>query len=293
MYRWWPFVLLLRAGAVRWIVAAAHPEAVSTLASEALGCGWAATLSLLFLFRPPPHATMQSTPSTARVIRGLLAGAMLFGGPAVALLIRGRELDAGSLTIALALTPVMIAIAASALGTSPSDGIAGRLWPGLAAVAGLLLVLAQPTLGDARSDLALILAPTLTGVGAALFCADQPVSSSRTTLALVGATVLFSLALAELFLVSGARPSISLLAVACDGTLALLGVLTLSQLGATRWASQFTWIPLLIVIEGIVLVRPRLTAYWIAGLILLSIASVYLLLPQYDEANSEISSVLT
>jgi drug/metabolite transporter (DMT)-like permease len=293
LHRWWPFVLLLLAGAVRWIVAAAHPEADSTLASEALGCAWAAALSLLFLMRHSLHARKQNAPSTVSKIRCVLAGAMLSGGPAVALLIRGRELDAGSLTIALALTPVIIAIAASALGTSRSDGMAGRLWPGLAAVAGLLLVLAQPTLGDARSDLALILAPTLTGVGAALFCLDQHISTSRTTLALVGATALFSLALVEVLFVSGTRPSISLLAVACDGVLALLGVVTLSQLGATRWASQFTWIPLLILIEGIVMVRPRLTAYWIAGLVLLSLASVYLLLPQYDEANSEISSVLS
>jgi hypothetical protein len=223
----------------------------------------------------------------------LLAGAMLFGGPAVALLIRGRELDAGSLTIALALTPVIIAIAASALGTENSDGIAGRIWPGLVAVAGLLLVLAQPTLGDARSDLALVLAPALTGVGAALFCIDQPATAPRVTSALIGATALFALALAETCFVTGSRPSISLLAVACDGVLALLGIVTLVQLGATRWSSQFTWVPLLIVLEGIVLVRPHLTAHWIIGLILLVLASVYLLLPQGDEPSSAASTVPT
>jgi hypothetical protein len=216
---------------------------------------------------------------------------MLFGGPAVALLIRGRELDAGSLTIALALTPVVIAIAASALGRENSDGIAGRIWPGLAAVAGLLLVLAQPTLGDARSDLALVLAPALTGVGAALFCVDPPVSASRVIHALIGASALFALALVETYFVAGSRPSISLLAVACDGVLALLGVVTLGQLGATRWSSQFTWVPLLIILESIVLVRPQLTAHWVVGLVLLALAGVYLLLPQGDESNSGTSTV--
>jgi drug/metabolite transporter (DMT)-like permease len=291
-HRWWPFVLLLLAGASRWIVAAVHPEADSTLASEAVGCAWAALLSLAFLLRQPKKATLQRASSRAACVRWLLAGAMLFGGPAVALLIRGRELDAGSLTIALALTPVIIAIAATAFGRENSDGIAGRIWPGLAAVAGLLLILTQPTLGDARSDLALVLAPALTGVGAALFCVDRPVSASRVTYALIGASALFALAIAATYFVAGSRPSISLLAVACDGVLALLGVVTLGQLGATRWSSQFTWVPLLIILESIVLVRPQLTAHWVIGLVLLALASVYLLLPQGDESNSGTSTVL-
>ena len=210
---------------------------------------------------------------------------MLFGGPAVALLIRGRELDSSSLTIALALTPIIIAVAAAALGTETSDGIAGRIWPGLAAIAGLLLLLAQPTLGDARTDLALILAPALTGVGAALFCIDHPASPTRITAALTGASTLFALALIGTHLVSRTPVSISLLAVASDGVLALLGVTTLVQLGATRWSSQFTWIPLLIVVEGIILVRPPLTAHWFIGLLLLAIASIYLLLPAADESS--------
>jgi drug/metabolite transporter (DMT)-like permease len=292
-HRWWPFVLLLLAGASRWIVAGVHPEIDSTLASEAAGCAWAALLSLAFCVRRPKQATLPQVSSRAARLRWLLAGAMLFGGPAVALLIRGRELDAGSLTIAVALTPVVIAIAASALGTESSTGIAGRIWPGLAAVAGLLLVLAQPTLGDARGDLALILAPVLTGIGAALFCVDQPAAPSRVPSALIGASALFALALVEIYFVTGSGPSISLLAVACDGVLALLGIVTLVQLGATRWSSQFTWVPLLIVLEGIVLVRPHLTAHWIIGLILLVLAGVYLLLPQVDESSSSASAVST
>jgi drug/metabolite transporter (DMT)-like permease len=242
--------------------------------------------------RPNAAAPRQSSSITAR-LRWLLAGAMLVGGPAVGLLFRGQELDSGSLTIALALTPVIIAIAASALGTESSDSIAGRIWPGLAAVAGLMLVLVQPTLGDARTDLALVLAPALTGVGAVLFCVDQPRSASRAVAALLGASALFAVALAESCFFAGARPSISLLAVACDGVLALLGVVTLAQLGATRWSSQFTWVPLLIILEGIVLMRPQLTARWVIGLALLALASVYLLLPQSDESTTGTSPIPT
>jgi drug/metabolite transporter (DMT)-like permease len=218
---------------------------------------------------------------------------MFLAGPAITLFLRGRNLDASALTIALALTPVIIAIAASALGTESSEGIAGRIWPGLAAVAGLLLVLVQPTLGDLRTDLALALAPTLTGIGAVLFCMDQRRAPSRIPTTLLGASTLFAIALAGSYFVAHTRPSVSLPAVACDGILALLSILTLNQLGATRWSSQFTWIPLLVILEGIVLVRPQLTAHWFIGLILLIVAGVYLLVPQVDEATPETSPVPT
>ncbi len=291
VYRWGPFVFLLVAGASRWIVVAAHPEADSTVASEALGCAWAALVSLA-LFTPqraiprePATSLAAAIPRKPHPLRLLLAGAMLFGGPAITLLLHAPQLDSSSLTISLALTPIIIAIAASALGIDSSAGLAGRIWPGLAAVSGLLLLLAQPTLGDLRSDVALILAPALTGIGAAVFCLAQSVSPSRVTFALTGATVLFALALAESYVFSGLRPSFSLLATAGDGLLALLGVVSLSQLGATRWSSQFTWVPLLIVLEGIALIRPKLMPYWVAGLMLLVLASVYLLLPQSKDQD--------
>ncbi len=285
LHRWWPFVLLLLAGASRWGLAAVRPDADSTLASEAVGCAWAALISFAFLIRRPDTATPPQPSSNPARLRWVLSGAMFFGGPAVALLFHGQDLDSGSLTIALALTPVIIAIAAPALGTETSEGIAGRIWPGLAAVAGLLLVLAQPTLGDARTDLVLVLAPALTGVGAVLFCVNQSRSPFRVVAALLGAAALFAVALAETSFAAGIRPSVSLLAIACDGVLALLGVITLAQLGSTRWSSQFTWVPLLIILEGILLVRPQLTAHWVIGLSLLLVASVYLLLPQGDAST--------
>jgi hypothetical protein len=218
---------------------------------------------------------------------------MLFGGPAIALLVASRDLDASALTIALALTPVIIAIASSALGTESSEGIAGRIWPGLAAVAGLLLVLVEPSLGDIRTDLALVFAPTLAGIGAVLFCVGPPRATSRIPTTLLGASALFALASAVSFLVTHTRPSFSLLAIAGDGILALLGILALNQIGATRWSSQFTWIPLLVILEGIVLVRPDLTAHWFIGLILLIVAGGYLLFPQEDESHSETSPIPT
>jgi drug/metabolite transporter (DMT)-like permease len=285
--RWWPFVLLLLVGASRWAVSAARPDADSTLTSQTLGCASATLLAFAFLLlkRNPPYP--QPKPSSTASLRWFFAGALLSGGPAIGLLLPGRDLDSSALTIALALTPIIIAIASTALGTESSEGIAGRIWPSLAALAGLLLVLVQPNLGDLRADLLLLLAPVLTGLGAVLFCTDPSRSVPRTTTALLGACVLFALALATSRFLAAARPTFSLLAIACDGIVALLGIATLSRLGATRWSSQFTWVPLLIILEGIVLVRPKLTAHWFTGLILLIVAGVYLLLPPGDEATNE------
>jgi len=289
--RWWPFVLLLLVGATRWAVAAARPVAESTLTSETLGCAWATLLAFAFLL-PRRPATPQPKPSPTGRLRWFFSGAMLFGGPAIVLLFPGRDLDSSALTIALALTPIVIAIASAALGTESSEGIAGRIWPSLAAVAGLLLVLVQPSLGDLRTDLTLLLAPVLTGLGAVLFCRDISRSIFRPTAALLGACSLFAIGFLASHL-TGAHTTFSLLAIACDGIVALLGIATLSRLGATRWSSQFTWIPLLIILEGIVLVRPKLTAHWFTGLILLIVAGVYLLLPPGDEAATETSPVPT
>ena len=293
MRRWWPFVLLVIVGASRWAISAARPDAESTLTSQTIGCAWATLIALAFL--PPERKTtgLQPKSSHAANLRWLIAGAMLFGGPSVSLLLPSRTLDSSALTIALALTTVIIAIAAPAFGTESSAGIPGRMWPALASVGGLLLVLTQPSLGDLRTDVALILAPTLTGIGAVLFCGGSPLSRSRVPIALLGGATLFAVALGCSWLVTHAYSPFSVLAVSSDGSLALVGVLTLDQLGATRWSSQFTWVPLLIILEGIVLVRAHLTVPWSVGLILLFVAGVYLLLPQVEETTSETSPIPT
>ncbi len=238
---------------------AARPEAESTAGSRALGCVWAAML-VLVLGRAPL--------GVVKDWRGMLAGAMMLGGPAMGLLSGG--MDSGSLTIALALTPVVVAVAATALGDG-SEGMAGRMWPGLAAVAGLLLVLTQPNVSNVRNDVLLMAAPLLTGVGAAMFCSARGRSVAS---ALVGAAAVFVVSWVWM------RGTVSVVAVACDGLLALLGVLAVSRLGATRWSAQFALVPLLIVLEGLALVRPGLHERWVVGLALVALGSVYLLLPQ-------------
>jgi drug/metabolite transporter (DMT)-like permease len=279
---WLLFALLVLFGACRWMVVGAYPAAESTLSSLMMGCGWAALLSLMLLVRGPAQATVRKS------WLGLLSGALLFAGPAVGVLIHAHELDATALTMALALTPVAVGIAAAALGAGSLDGAAGRIWPGLAAAGGLLLLLAEPNLNNPRSDAALILAPVLTGLGAALLCSGRMYSPWRAVTALLGGTAVFAVALAVAYMQTRIRPTVSLLAMACDGIMALLSVFALLRVGATRWSAQFTLLPLLIVLEGIAMVRPKLSANWVVGVALLIVASVYLLLPAEEDSDGTI-----
>ena len=275
--RWGAFAVLVVAAASRWVVSEARPEAEPTLTSLTMGCVWASLVSLMLLRRGPARVSLRGS------WLGVVAGAMVFGGPAVGALLRAREMDGASLTMALALTPVAAGIASAALGRGSLDGAAGRIWPGLAAVGGLLLVLAEPNLGDVRSDVALLLAPVLTGVGAALFCVRGGGTRWRATSALLGGTLLFAVTLVAESVASRTRPTVSLLAMACDGVLALASVYALQRIGATRWTAQFTLVPLLIVLEGLALAHQALTLRWVVGIALLALASLYLLLPSTDE----------
>jgi hypothetical protein len=261
------------------MLSGARPDSESTLASITMGCLWAALVSLMLLVRGPAQSMLR------RSWFGLVAGALLFAGPAIGLLLRPHELSATSLTMALALTPVAVGVATAALGSGSSASVAGRIWPGLAAIGGLLLLLAEPALGDPTTDIALVLAPTLTGVGAALLCSGG-VSRWRATTALFGGTFLFAVVLIAESLITHSRPRAALLAMACDGFMALLSVYALLKVGATRWSAQFTLLPLLIVLEGIILVRPLFTARWVVGLALLALASLYLLLPPSDDTEA-------
>jgi drug/metabolite transporter (DMT)-like permease len=278
--RWWPLLALLAAGAARWIVTDTHPEAGSTLASEALGCAWAA----LLVWAVAPRSARRAGWAGWKT---MLAGAMLVGGPVTALLVHAPLVDPGGLTMALALTPVVVAVASAALSRGQTDDVAGRLWPGLAAVAGLLLVLVTPSLSDVRSDVVLALAPLLAGVGAAWFCVQPGTAAGKLRIGLAGASALFLAAALAGWPLSG-RPTFSVVAVAWDGVIALLSLLTLVQLAATRWSAQFVLLPLLILLEGIVLMRPPMTVRLDCGLALLAVASLYLLLQREDDAGAPI-----
>jgi drug/metabolite transporter (DMT)-like permease len=287
---------------MRWLVADAHPEAGTTLQSLAVGSGWAA----LVLWLVPQRRVPVELQPPRQAGRLLLAGVLLLCGPQMALLAHALTIDPGGLTMALALTPVVLVVAGSVWQQEEQGEVAGQLWPGLAAVGGLLLILVQPALDDPRNDIVYLLTPILTGLGAVLYPArprrgeEALAQPSGVFLALrkehrdgllmlLGAAAVFAVG-ALVQRVTGAHVQASVLAVAWDGVTVLLSVLALERLSAQRWAAQFVLLPLLILIEGLVLVHPPLTVRWIVGLALLAAAAVYLLLPPAMPAESLLGS---
>ncbi len=257
------------------------PGSATTLTSASLGCGSAAALYLLIL-RPSGVAREQRSD----LLRSALGGALLITGPLIALLYP-RAIAATSLTMALALTPVVIAVCEAATRHS-SETLAGRLWPGLAAIAGLLLLLVQPSLSNPGVDLVLALTPLLTGCGAVLFCSARA-SIWRLPAALLGACAALGIGAAiNLATHIGGWPDMAGLAAGFDALQALLALIALGRISTTRWSAQFAIVPLLVLLEGVVLLPASIPARMLVGLFLLAIAAVALLIPPSEESRFDL-----
>jgi drug/metabolite transporter (DMT)-like permease len=192
------------------------------------------------------------------------------------------------LTIALALTPVVVAVAGPAnIGTR--ETLPGHLWPGLAAVAGLLLMLTEPSLTSPLTDVLLVLAPLLTGCGAVLFCNGQK-SEWSVPAALLGAGIALALAAGIQALLRPAELGTLGAASVLDAVTAVLSVLALRRLGATRWSAQFALIPLIVLVEGVALLHNGVFARMMIGLLLLASATVALLMPPSEELRFDLSA---
>ena len=276
---WWPFALLCALHGSRWMLSGALPGSATTLASASLGCGSAAALYLLIL-RPTTREP------SGQLLRSALGGAMLLTGPLIALFYP-RAIAATSLTISLALTPVVIAVCAAATRHS-SETLAGRLWPGLAAIAGLLLLLIEPSLSNPGVDLVLALTPLLTGCGAVLFSSARA-SIWRLPAALLGACAVLGLGAAINFATHvGGWPDMAGIAAGFDALEALLALIALGRLSATRWSAQFAIVPLIVLVEGVVMVPASVPARTIVGLLLLAFAAVALLIPPSEESRFDL-----
>jgi drug/metabolite transporter (DMT)-like permease len=279
---WWPFGLLCVLQGSRWMFSDALPGSGTTFASASLGCGSVAALWLLIV-RPAPPARGSRSP----LQRPALGGALLIAGPLIGL-VRPGLVSGASFTVALALTPVVLAVAEAARHSG--EPLAGRLWPGLAAIAGLLLLLAQPSLANPGADLLLALAPLLTGCGAVLFgSADE--NSWRLPAALLGGSVALAIAAGVNYAMhTGGWHEMTGLASGLDAAEALLSLLALSRLSAARWSAQFALVPLIVVLQSIALLRGGLTARVIAGLFLLAAASAALLVPPSAEVRLDLGA---
>lgn len=278
---WWPFALLCLVHGSRWSLSESMPGSATTLASASLGCGSAAALYLL-MRRPSGFVREQRN----QLFSSFIGGALLIGGPLIALLYP-RAISATSLTMALALTPVVIAVYESAARHN-SESLAGRLWPGLATIAGLLLLLVQPSLSNPEVDLILALAPLLTGCGAVLFCSARA-SAWRLPAALLGGCVALGVgAASNLVMHVGGWSHMAGLAAGLDALEAVLALVALGRLSTTRWSAQFAIVPLLVLLEGVLIVPASIPARMIVGLLLLAFAAIALLVPPSEESRFDL-----
>jgi hypothetical protein len=291
---WWPFALLCLFAALRGLLTDAFPTSATTLLSVSTGCAAAALITLLLSVRILPQLNNMGAPCPAsgtwagRISmepRVLLAGALLLSGPLAPLILTGHGIDPTALTLALAIVPIVAAVAQNALDDAPTSSFAARTWPALAAIAGLLLIIPQPSFANPITDAVLIAAPLATGIGAALFV-TSPQNQSTFTSALSAAALLFALAWLVQFLLHHSTAHFSPLAALLDAIAAFLALLALNRIGLARWSAQFALVPLAVVLQGFILLYPALNIYYSAGTSLLLLGSIFLLLPQPAEKAS-------
>lgn len=278
--RWWPFVFLCLLSAFRWSSVEAFLLSSTTLA---LGFGSAFLLAVTF-------ATSRKEPALAakEALGAAIAGGFMLCGPAIGFLSGPRTVDAASLTISLALVPVVIAVARPAFHRGDGGELAGRLWPGIAAIAALLLLLPQPLLDGIYRPALLAAAPLMTGIGAVWLRTRRGSAIWKAAWAFLLPTVLMSVLS---FLHPNPLSHGVWLGALMDTLLAGLSVLTLFRVGGTRWSAQYEVVPLLVILESLFVIRPHLEARSISGIVLLALASVFLLLPPRAEEIVEMDGV--
>ncbi len=299
--RWssvWPLLGLCPLAGSRWLLESAHPEAQDTALTHAAGCWMAAGFALLMTLALRRRREVRGPKSGDAIARFELSyfggGTAALAGAALAAAISSRFVNANNATLALALVPCVTAVAMSASGYGGGADLPARLWPGLAGVAGLLLLLPQPVFTDWRYGLAFAAMPLLVGVGSSAFstsCAPEVIrgpqrgSPACTVLLLAG----FAFGLLSLRSFRGSVASFSWGIAALDGLLALLSLLALQRLGATRWAAQFLLTPLITLLEGAVLLRPVLDLRSWLAFALLAVSGGYLLLIGRGKTETTVS----
>ncbi len=232
-----------------------------------------------------------------------IAAAFLLASPALGAAVSDRHLNATAATVALVLTPVVTAVAMAA--SSPGDEMAGMLWPGLAGIAGLLLLVPAPSLSSWRTDLGLASLPLVPGIAAAYITTRIRMTRSEQNGSAVGtgfegtwapggysvqwmergllmAAVLFGITFLQ-GIGSQEIGALGWVGGLADGAILWLTLLTLKRVGAVRWSAQFLLTPLVTILEGLVLLRPMATARSWVGIALLAVSGGYLLVPRSGE----------
>jgi hypothetical protein len=292
--RAWPFALLCALASTSWLLLERYPQIHPGLPEDAIACAIVAC-GFLFAARRDQAEAHASTTSAA------VGGMLVLVGPTIPSLLSVTHPQPSELTIALALTAVVVAVAAPAW--AERDFSPGSLWPGIAGATGLLLAVPMPGLADWRTDVALALAPLATGIGAVLFVRQRRFGAVQTYRALALAAVVFAVVacmqyatqqvtqhVTESFLQRFAR-NISWPGVALDASFFVLTMLALNRLTAEQYAARYVLVPLLLLVEGAIFVsRALINVRTLLCAALLLAASVALLRSSEEDNAAKSSS---
>ena len=276
--RTWPFALLCVLNASRWLIEGAFSTTGSSAWSEAVGCLFVA--ACLLVWTRLGRQRRNQAPRGGSSPYPVMTAAIVIAGVPIGTAIAGRSLNSNNITLALALCPVVIAVVVSASGQGDGADLTGLLWPGLAGVAGLLLLVPEPSFGAWRPWIGMIAVPLLVGGAAGASSSakraspDQSLGDLRALAAGLGCAAALLSLLAFFHGWAGSAAGISLPAAALDGATALLTLVALVRIGPVRWSAQFLLVPLLGLGEGVVVLRPLLDwrSYLAFGLLAMSAA---------------------
>lgn len=272
----WPMGLLCLIVASRWLLDDAMPQLRDSLLSQSVGY----SLSGILLLIPSLIRRSETAERPSESWSGRVCISFVFVGPVIASIVAGRNLGANGTTLALAMTPVALALSTTISNEKNDGNLTARMAPGFAGLAGLLLLLPRPEYSNWRSWAALSLMPIAGAIGAgSWFVRGGPrerLWDSRS--AGIG------LLLAGLFcygcrFIQPRPPRFSLSTyfpdIVIDGVTAILSVSILSRLGPLRWSSQFLLVPLVSFAEGMLFVRPFFDFRLVLGLALIASGFMY------------------
>lgn len=282
---WIAFSCLCLFGASRWLLPDLDSRGTADPTVRLVASLLAASFAWTRVSREPK-------PPIRRLLRAAGGGASLLLGLELTSLgtpVGTPSITASDATIALALCPVVIAVAASALRREGSRNLSVQLWPGLAAVTGLLLLLPEPSIRGVFSDLLLLGFPLLAGTGAVLVSEGDEALAWIRAAALSGA--LFGTCAGSLLQAKISPPMLAPWtwslgrASAMEALSLFLSFTVLLTLGARRWSAIFVAVPLLLSLEGLLLLQPPLSGRPFTGMGLLLFSAVSLLLPNTVEED--------
>jgi hypothetical protein len=278
----WPFALLCLIGSTIWALLDRYPQISFTLGAYAVASVASGGIAYCFARR-----TKRS--SFEILLVPAFGGALVLIGPTIGTFLGATALGASGLTIALALTPVVIAVALPAF----TDGqfSLNRLWPGIVAAAALLVAVPVPSTVDWRSDASMILAPLLTGIGCVLYVRSSAPSLWKATDSLALAAFFFAVGALTQSLARHAAFSVSLPAAGIAAILFLLALLTLSRFTAMQYAARYTLVPLVLLVEGPLLLSRSLFTWRVLLCVMLLLLATVALLRTHAEENVSIKAL--